>query len=416
MALFNFRKKQPVVTEERSYPLTGLGFWGYNSYQSSQALQLSAVYAASNIISNTVALLPIGIYKYDIDSRIRINHSLNQLLNLRPDKRFTHFQFMKMIMESVMLRGEAFALITRDEQLNVTALTYIDKDNVVPMMQPDGSVKYIVTGMAQAVDSSNMLHFMMHVDTNYRGISILRYANNCLAGVADAEKNANNFFKSGGNLSGIIKASSTLNNEQKKQIQESWTGAFGNDNSKVSVAVLPGGLDYQPISVNPEDAQLLESRKWNIYEIARFFCIPASKLGVTDKISYNSLEQDQLIYMTDCIMPYLEMLENEMNLKLFKPSQVGKIVVDFDQSKILEGDKKTQAEYYNSMISNGVLSVNEVRKNLGFAPIDGDEGDAHFIQLSYGTLKAITEGAYIKQTPQGQNQDKVDNKQKENDN
>lgn len=415
MGIFSKKEKTAPQVEERYYPFGGLGFFGMNTFQTSKAMQLSAVYAATNIISNTVAMLPIEVYKFDGDAKIRLfGNQLERLLNLRPDKRFNHFTFIKMIMESVMLRGEAFAYIERDDKLNVTGLVYIDKDNCNPMVQPDGSVKYIVTGMPNAVDAVNMLHFFMHIDTNYRGISILRYAANCLGGVDDAERTANNFFRSGGNLSGIIKASSTLTNDQKRQIQESWTGAFNTDNSKVSVAVLPAGLDYQPISVNPEDAQLLESRKWNIYEIARFFNIPASKLGVTERVSYNSLEQDQLIYMSDCIMPYLEMMENEMNNKLFKPSQVGNLFVDFDQAKMLEADKETQAKYYNSMISNGVLSVNECRRAIGFAPIPKEDGgDEHFIQLSYGTLENIASGAYVKQTPQDQNQNKIDNKVKE---
>lgn len=415
MGIFSKKEKTAPQVEERYYPFDGLGFFGMNTFQSSKAMQLSAVYAATNIISNTVAMLPIEVYKYDGDAKIRLfGNQLERLLNLRPDKRFNHFTFIKMIMESVMLRGEAFAYIQRDEKLNVVGLVYIDKDFCNPIVQPDGTVKYIVTGMSDAVDAVNMLHFYMHIDTNYRGISILRYAANCLGGVDDAERTANNFFKSGGNLSGIIKANSTLTNDQKKQIQDSWRGAFNTDNSKVGVAVLPAGLDYQPISVNPEDAQLLESRKWNIYEIARFFNIPPSKLGVTERISYNSLEQDQLIFMTDCIMPYIEMLANEMNNKLFKPSQVGNWFVNFDNAKVLEGDKSTQADYYNKMISNGVLSINEVRRTLGFAPLaDNEGGDKHFIQLSYGTLENIASGAYVKQTPQDQNQNKIDNKVKE---
>lgn len=400
------KKELPQVQEERQISLGGLGFNSLSSYVGeSQAMRLSAVYAATNIISNAIATLPIDVLKTENGKRVKINHSLTSLLNLKPDKRYNHFQMFKFIIESIILRGEAYCYIKRDEQLNVIGLQYIDSQYVQPMPQPDGSIKYIVTGMANAVDDINMLHFYMHCDEMYRGISLIRYATETLAGAAEAEKTANNFFKSGGNLSGVLKANSTLNNEQKKQIREAWASAFDTNNNKVNVAVLPNGLDYQPISVNPEDAQLLESRMWGIYEIARFFCIPPSKLGVRENVSYNSLEQDQLIFVQQTVMPYTELIENEMNLKLFKPSQVGKLSVEFDYLQLLKGDKKSEAEYYRTLITNGLMSQNEVRDKLGLEPVEN--GDKYFMQLSYTTTDNIISGLLTNKQVQNQ---QVDNK------
>lgn len=414
MAFLGIGKKKEVpqvVQEERQISLGGLGFNALSSYVGdSQSMKLSAVYAATNIISNAIAIMPIDVIKMEGNKRIKVNHSLNQLLNLKADKRYNHFQLFKFIIESIILRGEAYCYIQRDEQLNVVGLQYIDSQYVQPMPQPDGSIKYIVTGMAKAVDDINMLHFYMHCDEMYRGISLIKYASQALAGAAEAEKTANNFFKSGGNLSGIIKAAATLNNEQKQQIREAWASAFDTNNNKVNVAVLPNGLDYQPISVNPEDAQLLESRMWSVYEIARFFCIPPSKLGVRENVSYNSLEQDQLIFVQQTVMPYTELIENEMNLKLFKPSQVGKLSVEFDYVQLLKGDKKAEAEYYRTLITNGLMSQNEVRERLGLEPVEN--GDKYFMQLSYTTTDNIISGLLTNKQTQNQ---QVDNKVVEKD-
>ena len=410
MGIFSRKKNKPV--EERSEPLGGLHFNGISPYSGGQNMRLSAVYAAVNQISNSCALLPINVVKIDSDgTRKQVQHQLNEVLNLRPDNKLTHYTFIKMMMESVMLKGEAFALIIRDDNLNVIELKYIDADYVTPQII-GGQVKYIVAGMQKAVDAINMIHLYQHVDEQMNGISVIKYASKTLASAVEAEKHSSNFFKSGANLSGIIKASATLTNDQKKQIRESWTQAFANNSETASVAVLPAGLDYQAISVSPEDSQLLESRKYNVIEIARFFNISPIKLFDLSSSSYGSLEQTQLNYLQDTIYPYIKMMEDEFNLKLFRPSEVGKKQVSFDFTTLMSTDKATEASYYKEMLTNGILSLNEVRAKLGFAPIE--DGDKHYMQLSYTTTENINSGILTNNQQQVQLKDdeQLDNKVK----
>lgn len=414
MGIFSRKKKEPVIQpEERAVSLAGLNFNSMSSYSNQQAMRLSAVYLSTQIISNSVAVLPFSVYKVDGDRKIRVNHNLTSVLNLKPEKKLTHFQWMKMMIESVLLKGNGYAYIVRDEQLNVVSLQYIDSDFVTPMIQPDGSVKYLVTGMSQAIDAVNMIHLFLHVDQTFRGISVISYASQSLETAQEAEKHADNFFKSGANLSGIIKASSTLTNEQKKQIQESWRGAFNNgSDNKVSVAVLPQGLDYQPISVTPEDAELLSSRKYNVVEIARFFGVSPWKLFEFDGVSYNSMEWAQISFLQDTIQPIVEMIKDEFNTKLFKPSQTGKLMLDVDYTVLMSTDKETEASYYKSMLVNGIMTLNEVRNKLGLEPTDDGIGDKHWIQISYATMDNVAEGKYIKGQEQGQNQETDNNVKK----
>jgi hypothetical protein len=115
-------------------------------------------------------------------------------------------------------------------------------------------------------------------------------------------------------------------------------------------------------------------------------------------------------YLQDTILPFTQLMEDEFNLKLFRPSQVGKYSIDFDYSVLVQTDKTSEAEYYNKLLTNGILSINDIRTKLGYEPIpEEDGGDAHFIQISYGTVKNVVDGVYVKQTAQTQNQ-KVDNK------
>lgn len=406
-----FRRKQtvtPVNVEERKG--LGLLFNSISSYSNTAAMKLSAVYCATNQISNSVAMLPLDIIKFDNGVKRKVKGTLWELLNLKPDQNHNHFQFLKQLVESVILRGNGYAYITRDEQLNVKSLQYINPDFVTPMPQPDGRMKYIVAGLKDAVDQVNMIHLYMHCDEQGNGISLLKYAYNTLESNNAAEKQAKDYFTNGGSLNGILKASATLTKDQKEQVRDSWNQAFtGNHNG---VAILPQGLEYQPISVDPADQQLLESREFGIVEIARWFCIPPSKLMIWNDVSYNALEYSQLIYLTDTVLPYTEMILNEFNTKLFKPSQIGKYEIDFNYTKLIVASNDSKVKYYTDLLKNGILSLNEVRDSLGYDPIEGEEGDARFIQLSYATVKDIAEGKYIKQNAQGQNQN-VDNQAKE---
>lgn len=410
MGLFN-RKKNNEQVEERSTTLGALMFGGGLGFGESSAMKLSAFYCGVNQISNAVAMLPIDIVKYDSDERRPIEHSLWKIMNLAPDEKYNHFNVFKMAIESVIIKGNAYFLIERDSRLNVKALHYVCADYVQPMLQPDGTVKYLVTGMKEAVDAVNMIHLWMHIDENFNGISLLRYAWNTLKGAADAENSAAKFYRGGAGLNGVLKANATLTNDQKKQIRESWNQAFSAEGN--GIAVLPAGLDYQPVQVSPEDAQLLESREFNVVEIARWLNISPIKLFQLDEVSYSSMESTQLYFLSDTVQPYCNMIEEEFNRKCVKPSEVGRIGVSFNFIKALRTNRKDQADYYRSMISMGVYSIDEVRGELGLPKVeDSNVGGNHWIQLSFGTAEDIAAGKYIKQSATNQNQDNIDNNQK----
>ena len=412
MAIFDFLRRNNktevnITPEERSLAVA-LGFNNISSYASSQSMRLSAVYAATNMISNSCALLPIKIITEEGGRKREIQHPLTKVLNLKPNAKYNHFNFMKLLIESVILKGNGYAYIVRDENLNVVSLELIDADFVTPVVQPDGSVKYVVNGMSQAVDAVNMIHLYQHCDNLMRGISTIKYADMALQGTYNAENHSSNFFKSGAGLMGVLKASAPLTNEQKRQAAESWKMSISNTQGG-GVAVLPQGLDFQSISISPEDSQLLESRKYNVVEIARFFNISPVKLFDLSNVSYSTLEQTSLSYLQDTILPFTQLMEDEFNLKLFKPSEVGKISVDFDYSVMVQTDKKTEAEYYTKLLTNGVVTVNDVRSKLGYEPSQELGADKHWMQISYATIENIASGAYIKQTDQTQGQ-KNDNK------
>lgn len=415
MAFLDFlKRKQPTTInntpEERSLAVA-LGFNGTTNFVTSQSMRLSAVYAATNMISNSCALLPMKIISEEGGRKREIQHPLYKVLNLKPNTKYNHFNFFKLLIEATILKGNGYAYIERDENLNVKQIHLLDPDFVTPAIQADGSVKYIVNGMSQAIDAINMIHLYMHLDNTHRGISVIKYADMCLHGAHAAEKHSENFFKSGAGLMGVLKSSAPMTNEQKRQAAESWRMSITNTQGG-GVAILPQGLDFQAIAISPEDSQLLETRKYNVVEIARFFNISPVKLFDFSNVSYSTLEQSSLSYLQDTILPFTQLMEDEFNLKLFKPSEVGKIMVDFDYSVLVQTDKTTEAEYYTKLLTNGVVTVNDVRSKLGYEPSEEAGSDKHWMQISYATIENIASGAYIKQTGQTQGQE-VDNKVKQ---
>lgn len=412
MALFDFLRRKPAevpVEKEERGAVLGLGYNTISSYANSQAVKLSAVYACVNIISNSVALLNAKVFRDMDGKKIEIrNHPLNQILNLKPNDRYSHFNFIKLLFESLILRGNGYALIERDERLKVKALHLVNPDYVQPLVQKDGSVKYIVAGVNGAVDAANMIHLFMHADDMMNGISVLKYADMVLTGAYDQEKHSDQFFKSGAGLIGILKSSAPMTKDQREQLLASWKSSVSNVMGG-GIAVIPQGIEFQSISVSPEDAQLLESRKYSTIQICQFFGVSPWKIFDYSKTSYNSLEQADLSFIQDTIMPYVRLLEDELSRKCVLPSEIGQVYVNYDFEVLLSADKKTEAEYYNKLLTTGILSVNDIRSKLGYAPIPAEEGgDAHFMQISYGTLQNVYDGAYIKQTGQDQGQ-KVDN-------
>lgn len=414
MALFDFlkRKEEPKQPEEERGLFDGLGltYSTMSSYANTKAMRLATAFACTNIISNAVALLPIKVKKYDNGKMVDIEHPLKKVLNLTPNQKYNHFNLFKLLIESVILNGNGYLYIERDERLNVKALQLIDPAFVEPVPQGDGTVKYIVAGMDSAVDSINMIHIYQHCDTMFNGISLLKYAINTLNAAWDTEDQSNKFYKRGAGLLGVLKAAAPLTDAQKSQIAQSWEKSISRT-SGGGVAILPQGLDFQAISVNPEDAQLLEARQYSVIDICRFFNVSPIKVFDYSHLSYNSLEQIDLSFMQDTILPYAQLIEDEFNRKLFKPSEVGKYYIDFDFNSIIGTDKKTESEYYRTLVTNGLITISEARERLGFATLEGDEYNQTFLQLSYGTVKNIADGMYIKQNPQtSENEEKVDNK------
>lgn len=391
---FKFWKKNKP--EERASTVFG-DYLLYNSsttFTNNKALLLSACYRCVEVISDSIAQLPCEPYRIDSDGcKIKFTkHPTYNLLNREPNQNMSKFTFMKTMVVSMLLTGNAYALIERDERGNAKALYYIPTE-LVTILKPQtitDTISYSITGMKNVVEDCNMIHILNFTSDGYEGISTLAYARKTLGLAMDAEANAEGFFKGGANVAGILKCNSPLATKQKESLKSSWNSAFnGSTGTPNGIAVLDADLDFQSVTVNPSDAQLLETRQFNVIDICRFFGVSPVKAFDLSKSSYNTIEQMQLAFLTDTLQPLLEKIECEFQRKLYKPSEKDNITVRFSTAPLLRADKQSQANYYNTLFQMGVMTINEIRRELDLPHLEN--GDTSFVQVNVQTLKNATQ-------------------------
>ena len=371
--------------EENVFGLA-LNYNGWSTYKTSQSLALSAVYRCVEVITNGVASLPVKLYRTDEKGfKYEMHNNLSFILSKKPTGKINAFTFYKLIVKDILLQGNAYALILRNGKGEIIGLQYIQAGLVSPIDRGD-RIEYQVTGIKGFVRQEDILHFMNYTDNGVYGISVLTHARRTL-GIADYGENASeNFYKSGGCTTGFLKFDGPSSGKQREEILSAWNQATGGvRNQPNGIPVLPANVNYTQLSVNPADAQLLESREFSVVEICRFFGVSPTKCFDLTHASYNNSEMAELAFLNDALRPLLTKIEMEMETKLFKPEEGYDI--KFDVSELLRTDKKSQAEYFTKMFNLGVLSPNDIRKELDMDEIEG--GDIHCAQINLTSIKNL---------------------------
>lgn len=375
--IFKYNKRNNGLNYVSSYS-DALCFSPYTNGCSS--MNLSAVYRATEIISDSIAMLPVKIQNVENIGKSEVTYhplkdvfgAKNQLNNL------SKYTFMKMLIQSVILRGNGFAYIERGNDGTVLSLRFLETNDVIINYNKYNNQLYyqipILKGKTLNVEPIDIIHLVKNSYDGINGISVLSYASRTISTANSTEESAKSFFQNGMNLSGVLTVQGQLQEKQKQDIRSSWAQAYANGGQ--GLAVLQGNMSYQPIQINAKDAQMIESRQFNVQDIARFFGISPVLLGDLQYTSYNTIEAVQNEFLLHTLQPYITMIEDEFNRKLLKPSERNLNII-LETNEILRVDKSAQSGYYASMISNGIMSINEVRKELGLTAIEG--GDKHII-------------------------------------
>lgn len=349
------RDKEPVESFLNVRRMSGAG--------RKSAMSLAAVYRCVNVISDSVAQLPLDVYMKDKEGYKKhyINHCAYTLLREFPSPDMTRFTFIKTLVNSVLLDGNGYAYIDRDNFGNALSLQFLPPSlvNIVYIsVEGISRLRYQVTGFQYLVEPSDMIHVLNFSYDGVKGISTLSHARQTLGISTASEDYARNFFAEGGSVRGIITTEGRVNDDQRQDIKKSWADIVANG----GVGVMGGNMKYEPITIKPLDAQMIETRAFNVVDICRFFGVSPVKCFDLSKSSYSTVEATQIGFLTDTLAPLLENMELEFKRKVFRPSERPYVEVQFDVSNLLRADKAAQSAWMKTQFDMGGLTPNEARR------------------------------------------------------
>lgn len=325
------------------------------------ALETTPVWAAVRMIAGTVATLPFPVYRDKDGGKERAkDHPVHALLNERPNPETSAFSFREALMASALLYGNAYAEIERDGAGKPLALWLIPPYNVSTQRIGKDKVYVVqVNGQAVPLSPDDVLHVPGFSLDGCNGLVPVSLAREAIGLSKATETYGASFFGNGAQPSGVLSHPAKLPAEGAAKLRESWRALYGGLTNAQRIAVLEEGMTWTPLGIPPEHAQFLETRKFQVAEIARLFLIPPHMIGdLENGVSYASIEQQAIGYVTHTIEPWTRRIESEVNYKLFTTRTHR---AEFVLEGLLRGDSKTRSEFYASALNNGWLSVNEVR-------------------------------------------------------
>lgn len=330
------------------------------------SLNLSSVYSAVSIISNSIAELPINVRDCSTEEKaILPNHPIALAFKRSLIGKFT---MMKQVMHDLMLYGNAYVYIIRKGD-EIIGLRYLSRGSVSIVYNEKKQELYYLAPYVSTdkINPFDMLHFTMNGEDGVNGKGIISYAERSIKTSDYTEQKAEDFFSRGCNIGGVLKVNGVVNEQQKKDAKKNWEQTYGRDGSG-GVAVLGADMDYQPVTANAQESQMTETRQWNLTDIARFFNISPVMLGDLTHSSYSTIEASNIQYLTTTLQPYISLIECELNRKLCV-DMYDDVCIDLDESYILRADKQSTVNYYSTLVDKGIITINEARKALGYSPM-----------------------------------------------
>lgn len=341
------------------------------------AMNLSPFFAGVNIISNSVAMMKWE-YKDDEDNLLSQTHYLWHLFD---NSKLTRFNIVKNLIEDIICHGNGFIYIERNEETGKPrTLHYSPASSTVMYFNPlTNDMFYLNPSFNNKWDNGdNFLHFFMQPDsTGFKGQSIPSFAYKTIELSTSTEKAANDYYSTGGTLFGLITTNSNTpqvgtQDKTMKTLRQSWDEARSQSKGTGTIFI-PADLKFQQLSSSAKDSALVESRQYNITEIARWLNISPVLLGDLTHTQYGSMSDAQKEFLIHTLAPYVSMIEEQCTKKLIMPSRHCKEYVDLDENSILAVDKEKEANYYNTLVGGGIMSVNEARHRLGLPKVDGGD-------------------------------------------
>lgn len=345
-------------------------------------MQMTAVYSCVRILSEAVASLPVHIYKYN-DSGGKekaLDHPLYFLLHDEPNPEMTSFAFRETLMTHLLLWGNAYAQIIRNGKNEVIGLYPLMPDRMTVDRDDKGKLYYeyqlssddaqTMKGSTVILQPKDVLHIPGLGFDGLVGYSPIAMAKNAIGLAIAAEEYGSKFYANGAAPSGVLEHPGVLKDPAK--VRESWNATFGGSSNANKVAVLEEGMKYTPISISPNEAQFLETRKFQINEIARIFRVPPHMVGDLEKSSFSNIEQQSLEFVKYTLDPWVSRWEQNMMRSLLTAEEKSTYFIKFNVDGLLRGDYQSRMNGYAIGRQNGWMSANDIREleNLDRIPAE----------------------------------------------
>jgi HK97 family phage portal protein len=387
--LFKARDKPKNRTPGSSYSFFFGGTTSGKPVNEHTAMQMTAVYSCVRILAEAIAGLPLHLYKYTASGgkEKALSHPLYFLLHDEPNPEMSSFVFRETLMTHLLLWGNAYAQIIRNGKGEVIALYPLMPNRMRVDRDSKGKLYYSYTrhsdeasainGMTVTLRPSDVLHIPGLGFDGLVGYSPIAMAKNAIGMAIACEEYGAKFFANGAAPGGVLEHPGTIKDPQK--VKESWNMAYQGSGNAHRVAVLEEGMKYQPIGISPEQAQFLETRKFQINEIARIFRVPPSMIGDLDRATFSNVEQLSLDFVKFTLGPWISRWEMALQRSLILPSERASLFIRYNLEGLLRGDFKSRIESYAVGIQNGFYSPNDIRSLENLNLISKEEGGDNYM-------------------------------------
>lgn len=378
------------------------------------AMQMTAVYSCVRILAETLAGLPLHVYKYNDNGGKEkyLKHPLYKLLHDEPNPEMTSFTFRETLMSHLLLWGNAYAQIIRNARGEVVALYPLMPNKMSGDRDKNGRLFYLYQRSIEDaptlgkdnlvyLDPSEVLHIPGLGFDGLVGYSPIAMAKNAVGLAMATEEYGAKFFANGAAPGGVLEHPGTIKDPQK--VKESWNSAYQGSANSHRVAVLEEGMKYQPIGISPEQAQFLETRKFQINEIARIFRVPPHMLADLEKSSFSNIEQQSLEFVKYTLDPWVVRWEQTMFRSLLMESEKSTVFIKFNVDGLLRGDYASRMSGYATARQNGWMSANDIRELENLDRISAELGGDLYL-INGAMTKLQDAGAFANTTEREETQ------------
>ena len=372
------------------------------------AMQMTAVYSCVRILAEAVAGLPLHLYRYTEagGKEKALDHPLYRLLHDEPNPEMSSFVFRETLMTHLLLWGNAYSQIIRNGKGEVIALYPLMPNRMTVDRDESGQLYYQYTTVPEDAPTlegttvdllpKDVLHIPGLGFDGLVGYSPIAMAKNSIGMAIACEEYGAKFFANGAAPGGVLEHPGTIKDPQR--VRESWQSTFGGTSNANKIAVLEEGMKYTPISISPEQAQFLETRKFQINEIARIFRVPPHMVGDLEKSSFSNIEQQSLEFVKYTLDPWVIRWEQSIQRVLLTPEEKEQYYVKFNLEDLLRGDYQSRMNGYAIARQNGWMSANDIRELENQDRIPTEQGGDLYL-INGNMLPMGNAGAFANITP-----------------